>query len=675
MHRLAPSRILIALAAVMVLVPFVLVAGSTSVQAANLKRAATYTCQYTGVEAGVAAPGGLPTPVLPALGGSDPVKVEVQVKAPSEIAPGEPLKLSGTTTFTFGTNATATNASTVFTFLSDSFGVDAAVAGQHRFLRIASLKTTTSTVDSAVVTAKWTLPDYLVPSTASGQLTLSMPHEALATNPVSTSPESVAFTGKLLTDSTIQPTRTVACALDAGQDTAIGAVKVAGEPVVEPSESASEEPAPPTVGGGGLPAPGVDPAAPVASAPPPGTAETAAPGAVSDAVLAGEPIPPATVEQGLRLPAWAMLFVGAFLAGGLFLAVSSRRRLRLLAAAAVLGLFVVPTPLNPPTTAEAAPAAAAAGQAQVTLICVYEAQGSDPSDVPKDQPTGVSLTLDVPASVTPGEVLTLTGSASVQAPEDIRAQASQLGYTTLDAISDAFSVGLTVGSGSRQVFVADRWQTGKTAFSNPLVVRGALYFPAFKVPDDASGSIKLELPRNEVVDRRPKPYQNAHTPPKVAVEFQAVVTGNGTSATYIVSCWRNDDGAGLIASIPVVKESATTPTTPGTTPTTGSTAPATGGATPPPATGAGQPVTPADGATGAVSPGTVVPGTAPGAATNTVPQLQGATAAAAPAPAASQDVVVPTWLALLAVLFAAGTYGYAGWNRLRLRATGNRPTP
>ena len=678
MTRFTPVRLLLALAALLV-VPVALVGGSPSVQAAGLDSEVSYTCQYSGVEAGVVVPGGLPTPVLPSLGGSDPVKVAVQVKAPADVAPGEPLRLKGTATFTFGANATATNASTVFSFLSDSFGLDTSVGGQHRFLRIAELETGRSTLDSPVVTAEWTLPDLLVPSSAEGQVTLSLPHEALATNPVSTTPEAVAFTGTLLTDSGIQPQRDVACALDEGQDATLGTVAVKG-PAEEGTDEADDPAAtdPGTAPAVGTGAPAVPaPAAPVGAVPTPGEPAATAPPVTAQTVLASEPIPAATVRSGLRLPPWAMLLAGAVLAGGLFLALGSRRRVRLLSGAALLlAVLVAPTPLNPATPAEAAPAAApatAAGQAQVTLICVYEAQGSDPSDVPKDQPTGLSITLDVPASVAPGEVLSLTGTASVQAPEDIRSQASTLGYTTLDAISDSFSVGLTVGSGSRQVFLADRWQTGRTAFGNPLVVRGPLYFPAFKVPEDASGAITLELPRNEVVDRRPPPYQNAHTPPKVAVEFLASVTGNGTSATYVVSCWRNDNGAGTIATIPVTKTAAATPSS---TPTTAGTTPVPGDATPaqPGTAGApaGQPGAPAAGTTGAVPTGPVA-GATPGAPAGTAPQLQG-TVAAAPVPAAPQDVVVPTWLAVLAILFAVVTYGYAGWNRLRERAMGRRHT-
>ncbi|MET0998987.1 MAG: DUF6801 domain-containing protein [Marmoricola sp.] len=669
MRRPVPTFALLALTAIAVVVPLLVALASTPAQAAGLDQKASYTCQYNGPESGVTVPNGLPAPVLPATGGSDDVAVSMTVDAPSKVKAGEALKLKGTATFTFGPNATATNGSTAFTFASDSFGVDVSTGGQHRFLRIAELTTTRSESGSSEVTARWTLPDYLVPSTATGQLKLSLPHEALATNPVSTSPESVAFTGELHTNSAVQPNRAVACALPEGkdQDTAIGAVRVApGSGAATSTSGGSTSAAGGAAAGGPAGAAGSALGSGAPGLTPPGAAKAAnaAAAAQLQGTLAGEPIPPQTVAPGLRLPAWAMPFVGAFVLGGPFLAARAFRRsrrsgsdpttrLRRLAvpAALVLAVLAVVTPMTPQ-----APASAATAQAQITLVCVYEAEGSDPSDVPKDQPTGLSISLDVPKSVAPGEVITLTGSASVQAPEDIRRQASQFGYTTLDAISDSFSVGLTAGSGKRQVFGADRWQTGKTAFSNPIVVRGPLNFPAFKVPDDASGSIRLELPRNEVVNRRPAPYRNANTPPKVAVEFMASVTGNGTSATYIVSCWRKDNGPGLIAQIPVAAKGAAAQGNAASTGGTAGTAQAGGASTA--AAPNGQALA---GTTGKANGQALSGGT--GSTTSGGPQLQGAAAPVSSQPL-TQDVVVPTWLALLAVLLALAGYGFAGWKAL-----------
>ena len=548
------TRVLLALGAMLMVLPAALTLGSPA-QAAELGTKATYNCQYDGPESEITVPNGLPAPDLPATGGNDDVAVKVTVDAPKTVEAGEPLRLKGSATFVFGPNATATNGATIFRFLSDSFGLDIGDGLSHRFVRIAELRTTQSEAGSSKVTARWSLPDYLVPGTAQS-LSLALPYEALATNPVSSSPESVAFTGTLETDSRLQPERTVACSLPQDlegkeQDTTVGSIKVVGgtsgaTAVGGSSTTGGAAPAASAPAGSSAPAGAAAPASAPGAAP--GAAAQPAAAQEAATTLAGEAVPPATVAPGLRVPAWLLPFAIAFVLGGPVTALASYRRARraTIATAAVLALLVVPSPLNPKV-----PAQAATGQAQITMICVYEAEGSDPNDVPKDQPTGVNITLDVPESVAPGQVVSLTGSASVQAPEDIRRQASQFGYTTLDAISYSFSVGLTIGSGSRQVFVADRWQTGKTAFSNPLVVRGPLNFPAFKVPEDATGSVKLELPRNEVVDRRPPPYRNAHTPPKVAVEFMAEVSGNGTSATYIVSCWRNDKSVGTIADIPV----------------------------------------------------------------------------------------------------------------------------
>ncbi|WP_232679368.1 hypothetical protein [Nocardioides sp. R-C-SC26] len=646
---------------------------------------ASYTCQYTGLETslipsfdGLPLLGGLPLPVLPALGGSDEVAVEVDIDAPTSIAAGEALRLRGTARFTFGANATATNAATRFSFISDSFGLEVAAGSYRRFLRIERLVTSESSVGSSTVTARWRLPDFLVPSTAS-TLTFSLPHEAVATNPVSTTPRSVAFTGILRTDSRLQAERATACAARGDDAARVASVRVTGAPTSEPTPDGGTSEGD---GGPGLDSPtgapsvtdggtSLPPAPPGATIPETGTA-TPAPTQAAPALVSAQPIPAETVPRGVTLPAWGAVLLGAFVAGGLFLGLSSHRRLR--RAGAVAGalapLVALPTPFTP-----SPPAHAATGQAQVTLVCVYEAEGSNPNDVPKNQPTGLAISLQVPDSVAPGDVVTLTGSASVQAPEDIRSQGSALGFNTLDAISDSFSVGMTVGSGKRQVLLADRWQTGKTAFGNPLVVRAPLYFPAFKVPEDASGAITLELPRNEVVDRRPAPYRNANTPPRVAVEFLASASGNGTSITYVVSCWRSDTGSGRIASIPVTSSSGggpSSPAAPSGTPSS-TTAPAPGVVPEPtPGSTAG----PVIGGTPSAAP-SQEPGAVPsGAPTSAVTVAPGTTAApsstavvALPMSAPPTDrVVIPGWLLAVSLLVAGGGYGLAGWNRLRLRS-------
>ncbi len=71
---------------------------------------------------------------LPSLSRQDAVKVKVLVNTPTSAAPGQDLKLSDETTFTLGTNAIATNLSTVFTFLNDDFRMDMRVGSYQRLL-------------------------------------------------------------------------------------------------------------------------------------------------------------------------------------------------------------------------------------------------------------------------------------------------------------------------------------------------------------------------------------------------------------------------------------------------------------------------------------------------------------------------------------------------------------
>ncbi|MET3961033.1 hypothetical protein ABIE44_000967 [Marmoricola sp. OAE513] len=661
MRLFTVPRGLLGLAAVAFLVSPAPAAGGATPATDDLSAEASYQCQYAGLESEIRTPAGLGLGLpslgfdLPSLGGSDKVAVKVHVKAPPLVAPGEPVKLTGKATFTFGAAATATNLSTAFTFLSDDFGVNVAVGSSQRLLRISDLKTTRSALGTPVVTTTWTLPEFLVPSSATGDLKLSLPSEEIVTNPVTTKPKAVAFTGSLQSDSLLQPKRAVACALKADQDTALGSVKVAAAALAEPTDAPSVSPAAPPLGG---PAVGAPVAAPPLGAAPPGSPAVVTPTVTGP--LSAEAIPPPTVPDGLRLPAWALLLIGAFVASGVFLAVSSHRRLRLVAAVAVLiALLVGPTPLNP-----SPPAEAATSRAQVTLICVYNDTNADKDARARDQPTGLSISLDVPASVRPGEVINLAGTATVQAPEDIRSQAAGLGFNQLDAISDTLSVGVTVGSAKRQVFTADRWQTGKTAFGNPLVVSAPLYFPSFKVPDNASGSIKLDLPRNEVLDRRPPPHSNPRTPPRTALEFVASVSGNGAKATYLVDCWRSDKGTGRIATIPVSKANAPAANPgsgsgqPGARPGTNPAAIPTAGVTP----GVTPTGVPTAGSTAVPSGAATAPAVAGGA-----PLLQGVPAGAKQTSYAD-EVTVPTWLLVVLGVLAVVGYGYALRNYRKVRA-------
>ncbi|MGE5612756.1 MAG: hypothetical protein ACM3UO_00575 [Bacillota bacterium] len=517
----------------------------------TLSRSATYTCQYSGLESTIQVPGGLPAPALPSLGGTDDVKVEVHLAAPARVSVGDTLRLHGTAVFTFGPAATITNLSTAFRLSSDTFGVQVSLGSTSRLLRVERLTSTTSRSGpipgTSVVTTTWQLPDYLVPTTTNSTLSFALPTAPLVTNPVGTDPASVTFAAGLTSNSAVQPSRTAACTLDRHQRTALGRAVIVPSPAPTPAPTKSI----------GIAAPAALGPPPLALGAPTAAKVVAAPSVVRAArpALSAAPIPAATARSGVAVSGWGLAGIIAFAGGGLLLAAAAllrpRRLLARLTGRTALAVTVAAAaPLSviggmPPPRADAA-----GGQAQVTLGCVYERVGTDPSDKQLTEPTGVSISLNLPGVVHPGDVVALTGSASVQAPEEIRAEAAKLAYSELDVVSTSFSTGLTLGAGGRHILPADRWQTGRTQISNPLVVTAPLYFPAFRVPTDAT-SITLDLPHNDVVPRLPAPYSNAETPPRLALELYATASGNGTTVRYIVSCWRTDRSAGVIATIPV----------------------------------------------------------------------------------------------------------------------------
>jgi|GEM_PF-6856718 len=290
------------------------------------------------------------------------------------------------------------------------------------------------------------------------------------------------------------------------------------------------------------------------------------------------------------------------------------------------------------------PAQAAGGSAQVTMVCLLHATGYNFEPYPYD--TGVSFQLDVPKSVKPGETVALKGVVALQFPEELRASIKSY-VSTIDGSSDTLSVRLGINGRTTQLR-ADRWQTGKQPLGNPMVVKAPVSFPAFTVPANATGSITIDLPRNDVTKNTA-----GSNPAKVAFTGKAV--GYPWNYGYDLACYRRENGVGRIASIPVASTAA---------PTTA--APATGGQAP-----------------AAAAPAAAAPGAEPAAGnpfaaeTSSADQSAAAPAAAAteaitPVSAEADGVRVPGWLLLfggvgLSLLLAF----YAAWLHLRLRAIKN----
>ncbi|MFT4298182.1 MAG: hypothetical protein QM597_00875 [Aeromicrobium sp.] len=207
------------------------------------------------------------------------------------------------------------------------------------------------------------------------------------------------------------------------------------------------------------------------------------------------------------------------------------------------GLLLAASAFAPATAAERTAAATA------RYDCALKFDGQDDTAAAGQKyadESAMTMQLQVPTVVSPGQVVSLRGTAALQLSEEMDMAEGYL--STVEGYSDTLSVAVTV-NGKTFTHRANRWQTGKTALKSPFVVKGGVTFPTFTVPANAVGSIKIALPQNNVVDTPLYPeYSDVKT-----VAFTARATASGSMGTYNydVACYQPTPTAGVIAEIPV----------------------------------------------------------------------------------------------------------------------------
>jgi hypothetical protein len=255
----------------------------------------------------------------------------------------------------------------------------------------------------------------------------------------------------------------------------------------------------------------------------------------------------------------------------------------------------------------------------------------------------LSMQLNVPSSVQPGQSVALRGTLSLQFPEELATYAKTL-VDTANGYSDTISVALTL-NGTTSVFRADRWQTPNVKVSNPLVVRAPITFPSFTVPAGSQGSISLAMPRGNVVKN---PY--FASPGTVAFTAAAQASGALLSANFYLAC-ASSGTPPKFASIAIGGGASS--------PAAGSTqAPGPAGSTSAPTASADPGAAAAD------------PFTSPSGSATTDPS--GSTTTATRDAGFSQDdpqgVYVPAGvLVVLGALICFGSLAFAAWTQYRLR--------
>ncbi|GAA1505180.1 hypothetical protein GCM10009788_05950 [Nocardioides humi] len=253
--------------------------------------------------------------------GAQAGELEVHLDAvPAAVAPGEEVSLAGHLVLRFPDSAALQSQLTLartVELTATSFGLTASAGASTRLLAPTRIDGDRVKVGAPLtVEADFTLPGFVVPTGATGDLVVSLPVGAATPNTVTASPADVAFSGVLAHDGLVT-TRNLSCwttgdvALPvlaripvrrAAAVPAPGAAQPGADATPAPSAAAA---APPPAAAPLAVAPAVDPAA----APQPADAVPAAavPGQEARPEAA---IPPRTRDGRIFVPAWALALAG-----------------------------------------------------------------------------------------------------------------------------------------------------------------------------------------------------------------------------------------------------------------------------------------------------------------------------------------------------------------------------
>lgn len=272
----------------------------------------------------------------------------------------------------------------------------------------------------------------------------------------------------------------------------------------------------------------------------------------------------------------------------------------------------------------------------------YQCQSAPDGFPSKTYNVTIRMSLKAPASVAPGASYSLSGSMTMQFPEEAYQEGKTYGVSEVDGYSDTLSVGTTVNGKTTDV-AANRWQTAPFPWRRPVVITAPISIKPVKVPAGASGSIDITLPRNE----RAAPNTASNNPKTVA--FSAIAN-NKTAAGNVsenLGCYLSGTAPTKIGSIPIR--------------TSGS-----GGGTGDSGTTTGEPAAPAGTAADAGAPTGAAPNA--GAPTGAAPGVVAHTGAAPGAGAPTATAGVPIGTAAGTV--QGGTQGYGAYTNTAAPGSG-----
>ena len=170
----------------------------------------------------------------------------------------------------------------------------------------------------------------------------------------------------------------------------------------------------------------------------------------------------------------------------------------------------------------------------------------------------VRMSLEAPASVTPGQTVALSGTATLQFPEKAYQNGKQYGVTEADGYSNTLSVATTTNGRTSDV-PANRWQTAPFPWNDPVVISAPITLKPFTVPTDATGSLVITLPRNE----RRAPNTASDSPATVAFNGVANSKTSAGNVSENLGCYITSSGPSVIGTIPITTSSSSDGSTTG----------------------------------------------------------------------------------------------------------------
>ncbi|MCZ4519496.1 hypothetical protein O4220_13310 [Rhodococcus ruber] len=128
---------------------------------------------------------------------------------------------------------------------------------------------------------------------------------------------------------------------------------------------------------------------------------------------------------------------------------------------------------------------------QVSYPCKYAPVGYE--TLARSEPMPMTITIDAPVSVSPGQTVSLTGRVSMRLPDAFATLAAQYSKEAELVISD-MELPVSIGGQSSAARVS-RVQSGKVSTQvNPLALGGSTTLSDIVIPPDATGEIRVDMP-------------------------------------------------------------------------------------------------------------------------------------------------------------------------------------